>query len=167
MLWLPQAIKQLWLPGFFLALFITVQSGAFSGELPCCKSPAPNGLLTNACPCTGISASCSVKQCLADHWLPAGSKNGVPVRLSQLITDSTEKQPQASDGDRLLLSEADRLSQAPPSVRNSRGHLLYGAQSDCQPLYPEEHMLGTALPMQPVMSSMHDSALAIDASNVL
>ena len=41
MLWLPQAIKQLWLPGFFLALFITVQSGAFSGELPTAASPLP------------------------------------------------------------------------------------------------------------------------------
>ena len=41
MLWLPQAIKQLWLPGFILALFITVQSGAFSGELPTAASPLP------------------------------------------------------------------------------------------------------------------------------
>ena len=41
MLWLPQAIKQLWLPGFFLALFITVQSGAFSGELSTAASVLP------------------------------------------------------------------------------------------------------------------------------
>ena len=41
------------------------------------------------------------------------------MRLSQLITDSTEKQQQASDVDRLLLSEADKLSQAPLSVRTA------------------------------------------------
>ena len=89
------------------------------------------------------------------------------MRLSQLITDSTVKQPQASDGDRLLLSEADRLSQAPPSVRKTRPHLLFDAQRGCHSLNPKRHVWGTALPVQLVQSSMHGCASATSACNAL
>ena len=50
MLWLPQAIKQLWLPGFFLALFITVQSGAFSGELSTAANTCPRWIADTCMP---------------------------------------------------------------------------------------------------------------------